>query len=162
MTYFRRMRKAFFLLFVAATACSRQADPVPVPPAPTHTVGWRVDGQDVMTDHYVSLSALPGSTLVVYGRDYANGSEVQLEMPGAVGTYTFGAGSPAWATYATRAGTKYAAGAAPGASGATGPGTVVLTALANGVAVGTFAFTGIDPVTKAVKSVTTGTFRVPI
>ena len=163
------MKKAlcsFLFLFVTA-ACSRQSDPVPVSvpaSAPTlYTVGWRVNGLTVSTGHYVSILSRSGSTLTVYGREYANErllSEVQLEVPAAVGTYAFGAPSAAWATYALR-GTKHYAGAAPGASGPTGSGTVVLTALTDGMAVGTFTFTGIDPVTKVEKSVTNGTFRVP-
>ena len=52
----------------------------------------------------------------------------------------------------------------PGASGPTGPGTVVLTSVSGGVAIGTFifTFTGIEPMSQAVKNVTNGTFRVPI
>ena len=156
------MKHAFLFLCLGTTACARQADPVPKPPA--HAVGWRVDGQDVATGAYVSFSTTPGSTLTVYGRADATGGggEVQLEVPAAVGTYTFGAGAPAWATYAAPGGLKYGAGAVPGASGPTGPGSVVLTSVSGGVAVGTFTFTGIEPVSQAVKNVTNGTFRVPI
>ena len=113
-------------------------------------------------------STTPGSTLTVYVRTDASGGggggggEVQLEVPAAVGTYAFGAGTPAWATYTAPGGLKYGAGAVPGASGPTGPGTVVLTSVSGGVAVGTFTFTGIEPVSQAVKNVTNGTFRVPI
>ena len=48
----------------------------------------------------------------------------------------------------------------PGANGPTGPGTLELTIVSGGVAVGTF--TGIEPMSQAVKNVTNGTIRVPI
>ena len=153
------MKKAYFVLFALATACSRAADPAP-PKAPSHTVGWRVDGQDVTTSIYVTVSGQSGP-LDVTGRDVAGGSEVSLEVPGVVGTYVLGTGAGVCATYTARGGSRYEAGAVPGANGPTGSGTVVLTSLGNGAAVGTFTFIGIDPVSKAVKTVTNGTFRMP-
>jgi len=154
------MNKVYLVLLVAATACSRAADPAPMPVAPAHTVGWRVDGRDVTTGAYTTASGGTGP-LAVSGRDEAGGSEVRLEVPGAVGTYVLGTSAGSWATYTGRGGPRYEAGAVPGTTGSTGAGTVVITRLGNGAAVGTFAFTGVDPVSKAVKTVANGTFRVP-
>ena len=156
------MKKALLLLLLGAAACAKtQVEPAPRP-AP-RAVSWRVDNRDLVTDRWVS-GLNPPDTRLVYGREYIDGrivSEVQLHFPAAVGTYPLGTSSAAWARY-VRDGVGYYAGAAPGASAPIGSGTIVLTASTDGVAVGTFTFTGVDPVSKAEKTVIKGTFRVSI
>jgi hypothetical protein len=157
------MKKSLVLLLLVAAACAKTPAEPALPTAPSRTVGWRVDNRDLSADHWVT-GFDPPATRVVYGREYVDGrivSEVRLHFPAAVGSYPLGAGSPAWASYA-RDGVTYYAGAAPGASAPTGSGTLVLTAEQDGVAVGTFTFTGVDPASQAEKTVTHGTFRVPI
>lgn len=156
------MNKAFLLFLLGVAACAKtQVAPAPKPTP--RTVSWRVESRELTTDRWVSGRS-PDGTRSVIGREYVGDrlvSEVELAFPAAVGTHPFGATSPGWARY-SREGVRYYAGTVPGRGAPVGSGTVVLTAAQDGVAVGTFTFTGIDPVSQAEKTVTHGTFRVSI
>ena len=157
-------------LFFAAgglAACSHSTTSTDAPPAPKKSVSWNVDGAEVVTENYLagtgSTGQLSDRTVRVGGRVFRGGhliADVELEVPPAVGTYTFGPGSAAWATYET-AGALYEAGTVPGGSTAPGSGTVVVTDVSDRHIAGTFVFTGIERTSGAAKTVANGRFFVP-
>ncbi|WP_426060279.1 DUF6252 family protein [Hymenobacter sp. B1770] len=90
-------------------------------------------------------------------------SYVSLEMPRAVGTYSFSPTSEASAFYSTigpGTQTVYYAGANYGAGTVSGSGTIVVTALTATRVNGTFTFTGINFPTGTSMQVTSGQFSV--
>ena len=159
---FRSLRAATPVLALAAlAACSSKKDDTA--PATTPGMSWTVDGATVSTT--TTQSQKNSSTVSIAGT--AIGSTpgyLSLEIPNAVGTYTFSPTSAASATYSvvgtTNANVFYA-GATPGSGGATvtGGGTIVVTALTATNVTGTFTFTGISS-TGSAKSLTGGTFNV--
>lgn len=169
------MKKLFLLLPLLAgllAACSKAKTEDPAP-APKHAVGWAVDSKAITTEYWVSGSGgniswtMPGVVVVhVEGRNPDIGATtdaVMLEVPPAVGTYIFGTGTAAWATYSVD-GAKYYAGTAPGYNTgvALGSGTITVTAYTASSITGTFDFKAINPATGVVKVVSSGKFYVPI
>ena len=148
------------LLFTILAACSssKTDDPKPAPAG----MSWTVDGAVISTTNLQSQKS--GTEFSVAGT-LTNGASVAylgLEIPNAVGTYTFGPLSAASATYSTNTGgtvAVYYAGAS-GSGTFTGAGTIVVTALTATNATGTFTFTGINPNTGASKSISNGSFNV--
>jgi hypothetical protein len=169
------MKKLFLLLPVLAgllAACSTTKTEDPAP-APKHAVGWAVDNKAITTQYWVSGSGgniswtMPGQVVVhVEGRNPDTGATtdaVMLEVPPAVGTYSFMPSSASWATY-TVGGVKYYAGTGPGygATASLGSGTIIVTEYTASSITGTFSFTAVDPASGATKTVTGGKFYVPI
>jgi hypothetical protein len=169
------MKKLFLLLplltgLLAACSTTKTEDPAP---APKHAVGWSVDNKAITTQYWVSGSGgnqswkVPGLVVVhVEGRNPDLGATtdaVVLEVPPAVGTYSFMPSSASWATY-TAGGVKYYAGTGPGYGTASplGAGTITVTEYAGGIISGTFSFTAVDPASGATKTVSGGKFYVPI
>ena len=146
------------LTTLAACSSSKKDDPTPTPAG----MSWTVDGGTVST---TTLQSQKGSATISVAGTLTNGSSVSylgLEIPNAVGTYTFGPTSAAAATYSTNTGSTaavYYAGAT-GSGTVTGGGTIVVTALSATNVKGTFTFTGINANTGASKSLTNGTFSV--
>jgi hypothetical protein len=155
-------RTATGLVLAAAAACSSAKKDDPAPETPS--MSWTVDGSPVTTTTLQSQKST--STVSVGGRATdSNGtvSYMTLEMPSALGTYTFGPSTPASGSYSTTtptSGAVYYAGANAGAGTVTGAGTIVVTAISATSVKGTFTFTGINPNTGAAKSITNGTFFV--
>jgi hypothetical protein len=154
------------LVCVAATtlvlaACSSKQDDA----KPTTPVGmsWTVDGMAVSTT--TTQSQKSSGTVSIAGT--AAGSTagyVSLEIPNAVGIYTFSPTSTASALYSTPAPsttTVYYAGASTSSGGVTvmGGGTIVVTSLTATNVTGTFTFTGVNQ-SGASKAITDGTFNV--
>ena len=143
------------LTILAACSSSKKDDPTPNPAG----MSWTVDGTAVST---TTLQSQKGSTTIsVAGTVSGNNTLfLALEIPNAVGTYTFGPTSAAAATYSTNTGNTaavYYAGAT-GSGTVTGAGTIVVTALTTNNITGTF--TGINANTGASKSISSGTFNV--
>jgi hypothetical protein len=157
---------SFFLVAGGLAACSHSATSPDAPPIPKKFVSWSVSGTEVITGNYLagtgSTGQLPDRTVRVGGRVFRGGhliADVELEVPPAIGTYTFGPNSAAWATYET-AGSLYEAGTVPGGSTAPGSGTVVVTDVSDRHIAGTFTFTGIERTSGTAKTVTNGRFFV--
>jgi hypothetical protein len=145
--------------FLALAACSSKKDDPAVQPTPG--MSWTVDGATVKTTNLQSQKN--GATLSVAGtQDLSNTSAgyIALEIPTAMGTYTFSPTATASAVYsASSPRMVYYAGASSGNT-VTGAGTIVVTALSSTNITGTFTFTGIESTTGASKSITNGTFNV--
>ncbi len=145
----------------SASACSSSTDKDP-DPTPARGLAWSVDGGALST---TTLQSQKGSGTISVAGTTSSGTTVNflaLEIPNAVGTYTFSPTSAASATYSTTTGSTtavYYAGPSSGGT-VTGGGTVVVTALTATSITGTFTFTGINPNTGAAKSITNGTFNV--
>ena len=127
-------------------------------------MSWTVDGGALTATNLQSQKAT--STISVAGT-LTNGSTVSylsLEIPNAVGTYTFSPTSEASATYSSTSSTTtvYYAGANTGAGTVTGAGTIVVTALTATNVTGTFTFTGINANSGASKSITNGSSNVSL
>ena len=154
-------RAATLVALASASACSSANNKDP-DPTPTRGLTWSVDGGALST---TTLQSQKGSgTISVAGTNSSGttASYLSLEIPNAVGTYTFSPTSTASATYSTTTGSTtavYYAGPSSGGT-VTGGGTVVVTALTATNVTGTFTFTGINPNTGAAKSITNGTFNV--
>jgi hypothetical protein len=124
-----------------------------------------VDGGTVST---TTTQSQQSSGLISIAGTVANGSAssyLSLQIPNAVGTYTFGTSSLASATYSTTSGTNsvvYYAGPLPLSTGQTviGSGTIVVTALTATNVKGTFSFTGNSIAYSTSKAITNGTFNV--
>lgn len=114
-----------------------------------------------------TVQSQAGSSTVSVAGTIANGSTssyLLLEIPNAVGTYTFSSATKASATYSINSSTTnsaYYAGGLPSSNGQStiGAGTIVVTALTATNVTGAFIFTGIGPA-GAAKSITNGTFNV--
>jgi len=135
--------------------------------SPRKFVSWTVDGQSVTTYTFLTgtggTGQLPAATVRVIGRIYQQGrltTDIRLEVPLAVGEYTFGPTSPAWAAYEA-GGAKYDAGTAPGLTSCPGSGIVVVTEASDHHIAGTFTFTGVEQLTGATRTITNGQFYVP-
>jgi hypothetical protein len=160
---------AHFLLLGTGllTACSSSKKEAPAPASPKYTVSWAVDGNAVTTDSWLTGTGdsgqLRAKTVLVSGRNPSSNnttSEVRLEVPPAVGTYTLGPTSPAWAVYVA-AGQRFSAGTAPDLTSAPGSGTIVVTKFTGKTITGTFTFTGVNEQTGATKIISNGRFFVP-
>ena len=134
---------------------------------PRKFVSWTVDGQPATTYTFLTgaggTGQLPAATVRVIGRIYSQGritADVRLEVPLAVGEYSFGPTSPAWASYEAD-GTTYYAGTAPGATEALGLGIIVVTEASDHHVAGTFTFMGVARLNGATKAITEGQFCVP-
>lgn len=144
--------------------CSK-ATPEPAPKPTPYTVSWTAEAGEITTQSYLTGtgSGRPAVTVRVGGRVYSSGTittDIQMEVPPAVGTYTFGPSSPAWATY--QAGSpKYYAGVAPGIAAAVGSGSITVTEFTGHSISGTFSFTAVDPNSGATKTISNGKFYVP-
>lgn len=161
MSYTPSFRFASLLLVASLAACSsskKKEDP-----APTPGMSWSVDGAAATTTSLQSQKV--GTTLTVSGTliGSAQSTFVSLEIPNALGTYTFSPTSAASAAYSTEdrgnGRIVYYAGAT-GAGTVTGGGTIVVTSLTATAIVGTFTFTGINANTGAAKTLTNGAFNV--
>ncbi|MFC6225722.1 DUF6252 family protein [Hymenobacter artigasi] len=156
-------RAATVVALASVSACSSSSAPG-ADPTPARGLAWTVDGAAMST---TTVQSQTGSNTVSVAGTVTNGSTsnyLSLEMPNAVGTYTFSSTARASATYSTNSGTTnavYYAGALPSSSGQNtiGAGTIVVTALTATNVTGTFTFTGIGPA-GASKSITNGTFNV--
>ncbi|SFP68300.1 DUF6252 family protein [Hymenobacter arizonensis] len=151
------------LALAAQVACSSDNKTNPTPdPAPG--LSWTVDGAAVTTTTLQSQNT--SATLSISGTLNPAGpvtSYVSLEMPRAVGTYTFSNTTSSSAFYSTSGpGTQmvYYAGANYGAGTVSGSGTIVVATLTATRVTGTFAFTGINTATGASKQITSGQFSV--
>ncbi|MGY3090669.1 hypothetical protein ACVWYF_003730 [Hymenobacter sp. UYAg731] len=146
--------------------CSK-ATPDPTPKPTPYTVSWTENGSETTTQSYLTGTGgsgqIPAQTVRVGGRIYESGSirtDIQLEVPAAVGTYPFGPASPAWATFESGSG-RYYAGTAPGLTTAVGSGSITVTEFTGHSISGTFTFTGINSNTNTTKTITNGKFYVP-
>lgn len=154
---------AALLLLAGLAACSssKKDDPTPDPMG----LSWTVDGGNVST---TTTQSQKSNSLITVAGTVASGSTssyLSLQIPNAVGTYTFGASSLASATYSTTSGsnsTVYYAGPLPLSTGQTviGSGTIVVTALTATNVKGTFTFSGSNINSNTSKAITNGTFNV--
>lgn len=157
---FRAAATVLALTALAACSSSKKDDPTPTTPL---GMSWTVDGAAVNTTTVQSQKG--GSTITIAGTTTsASPAFLSLEIPNAVGMYTFSPTSAAAATYSINGVTlanSFYAGATPGSGGATvtGAGTIVVTTLTATNVTGTFTFTGISS-TGFPKSITNGTFNV--
>ena len=146
---------AIFLL----AACSKSSAPDPTP-TPASGMSWQVDGQPVTASSTATVNQ--GTVVSVVGYGPAN-TVLGLEVPKAVGTYTFAPAVPASAYFNANSSYPvtpvYRAGD-DGSGMVAGYGTIVVTDAAANLLAGTFTFTGIDRNTSASKTITAGTFRV--
>jgi hypothetical protein len=157
----RHTAALFLLTTLAACSSSKKDDPTPDPAG----ISWTVDGGTVST---TTTQSQQSSGLISIAGTVANGSAssyLSLQIPNAVGTYTFGTSSLASATYSTTSGTNsvvYYAGPLPLSTGQTviGSGTIVVTALTATNVKGTFSFTGNSIAYSTSKAITNGTFNV--
>ena len=126
---------------------------------------WNVDGSTVNATGFTSSPQSANNLVTLTGQVTAGAaltSQVMLDVPKAVGTYTFGPSALASGTYITRNPTTqaYYAGSTPGAGTVTGAGTIVVTELTGTSISGTFTFTGINGNTGDAKSVSNGRFFI--
>ena len=155
-------RATTVVALASVSACS--SSNTPTDPTPARGLAWTVDGAAMST---TTVQSQTGSNTVSVAGTITNGSTssyLSLEIPNAVGTYTFSSVARASATYSINSGTTnavYYAGALPSSTGQStiGAGTIVVTALTATNVTGTFTFTGIGP-GGASKSITNGTFNV--
>lgn len=157
--FLRRTVVVLPLSVLALAACSSKKDDPAAQPTPG--MSWTVDGATVKTTNLQTQKN--GTTLSVAGTQdlsSASAAYVSLEIPTAVGTYTFSPTATASAVYS--AGSPRMVYYAGSNSGNTviGAGTIVVTALSSTNITGTFTFTGIESTTGASKSITSGTFNV--
>ena len=158
---FRSATTVLALTAMAACSSSKKDDPTPTTPA---GMSWTVDGAAVST---TTVQSHKGSSTVSIAANTISGNTyvyLGLEIPNAVGTYTFSSSALAAATYSVTSGAVanvYYAGTLPSSSGMStiGAGTIVVTALTATNVTGTFTFTGIGPA-GVPKSITNGTFNV--
>lgn len=145
-------------------ACSSKKEDVQPPTSPVG-MRWTADGAVLST---TSVQSQKGSVLSVAGTvgSAATSTYLALQIPNAVGTYTFGTtpASAASASYSVSTGagpTVYYAGPLPTTSGfnSLGSGTIVVTTLTATNVQGTFVFTG-ESISGASKAVSNGTFNV--
>ncbi|GAB3737266.1 hypothetical protein GCM10027594_18090 [Hymenobacter agri] len=149
------------LTTLAACSSSKKDDPKPDPAG----ISWTVDGGMVST---TTTQSQQSNGLISIAGTVANGgasSYLSLQIPNAVGTYTFGSSSLASATYSTTSGsntTVYYAGPLPLSTGQTviGSGTIVVTSLTATNVKGTFTFSGNNINSNTSKAITNGTFNV--
>ena len=145
--------------------CSR-ATPEPAPKPAPYAVAWTEGATETTTQSYLTgtgSSKIPAETVRVGGRVYAAGNivtDIQMEVPPVLGTYTFGPASPAWATYEAGS-VKYYAGAVPGSTTIVGSGSITVTEYTGHSITGTFSFTAVNPNSTATKTITNGRFYVP-